>query len=86
MSDGPRGEEGGSGGTEEAGTFQTRSDSAQDANRLCRWTDFIINLSPQSLCLVKHAPLDLNIRQKLSEYYPDGLLEVNCYSFQGRIR
>ena len=31
MSDGPRGEEGRSGGIEEAGTFQTRGDSAQDA-------------------------------------------------------
>ena len=44
MSDGPRGDEGGSGGTEEAGTFQTRGDSAQDANRLCRLlvrTDFM---------------------------------------------
>ena len=32
----PRGEEGGSGGTEEAGTSQTRGDSAQDASPLCR--------------------------------------------------
>ena len=44
MSDGPRGEEGGSGGTEEAGTFQTRGDSAQDANRLLVRTDFMTTL------------------------------------------
>ena len=36
MSDGPRGEEGGSGGTEEAGTFQTHGHSAQNASPLCR--------------------------------------------------
>ena len=44
MSDGPRGEEGGSGGTEEAGTFQTHGDSAQDANRLLVRTDFMTTL------------------------------------------
>ena len=35
-SDGPRGEEGGSEGTEETRTFRTRGDSARDASHLCQ--------------------------------------------------
>ena len=43
MSDEPRDEEDGSGGTKEAGTFQTRGDSAQDASPLCRcWYSLIL--------------------------------------------
>ena len=44
MSDEPRDEEDGSGGTKEAGTFQTRGDSAQDASPLCRCWFSLIDL------------------------------------------
>ena len=44
MSDGPRDEEDGSGGTKEAGTFQTHGDSAQVTSPLCRCWFSLIDL------------------------------------------
>ena len=56
MSDGPRDEEDGSGGTKEAGTFQTHGDSAQDASPLCRcWLSLIDLLTVVILLSNEHS-------------------------------
>ena len=56
MSDGPRDEEDGSGGTKEAGTFQTHGDSAQDASPLCRcWLSLIDLLTVVILLSDEHS-------------------------------
>ena len=52
MSDGPRDEEDGSGGTKEAGTFQTHGDSAQDASPLCRCWFSLIDLLTVPVCFI----------------------------------
>ena len=56
MSDGPRDEEDGSGGTKEAETFQTHGDSAQDASPLCRcWLSLIDLLTVVILLSDEHS-------------------------------
>ena len=52
MSDGPRDEEDGSGGTKEAETFQTHGDSAQDASPLCRCWFSLIDLLTVPVCFI----------------------------------